>query len=166
MSASLSLFSICWSLASFSKHVQNVDKLVLTWLGVVSQLLWRLGTVTSRIIALSAYLSTYRSWIFLVFGLHWVCMFLWLLSPRSAFHGQAGSRLGICVLVAAMYTVAYVNLQDQHHRRTMVVFYVVMFLENCLLVVAWLAVVWPSRPPRWHLVPLLTVQNAPLLRFR
>lgn len=66
VSACLSLFSVCWSLASFSKHVQSVDRLVLTWLGVVSQLLWRGGTITSRALALSAYAATYHAWIFLV----------------------------------------------------------------------------------------------------
>ncbi|KAF2892493.1 hypothetical protein ILUMI_13712 [Ignelater luminosus] len=157
VSAALSLFSICWALASFSKHVQNVDKLVLTWLGVVSQLLWRAGTVTSRALALSAYAACYHSWIVLVFALHWACMFLWLLSPRSAFHGQHGSRLVICTLVAAMYMLAYINLQDQPHRRTMTIFYIVMLLENCLLVGAWLAAVWPVRPVHWQLIPILTV---------
>nr|XP_032523926.1 XK-related protein 6-like [Danaus plexippus plexippus] len=39
ISASLSLFSVCWALASFSKNVrlQNVHRLVLTWLGVIFQ---------------------------------------------------------------------------------------------------------------------------------
>lgn len=37
VSATLSLFSVCWALASFSKNVrlQNVHRLVLTWLGVI-----------------------------------------------------------------------------------------------------------------------------------
>lgn len=39
VSVALSLFSICWALASFSKNVrlQNVHRLVLTWLGVIFQ---------------------------------------------------------------------------------------------------------------------------------
>jgi predicted membrane protein len=39
VSAILSLFSVCWALASFSKNVrlQNVHRLVLTWLGVIFQ---------------------------------------------------------------------------------------------------------------------------------
>lgn len=157
VSAALSLFSVCWGLASFSKHVQSVDKLVLTWLGVVSQLLWRGGTVTSRILALSAYAASYRSWVLLVLALHWACMFLWLLSPKSTFHGQANSKLGICALMAAIYILAYINLQDQPHRRTMTIFYVVMLLENCLLVAAWLTAIWPARPSYWQLIPILTV---------
>lgn len=43
VSASLSLFSVCWALASFSKNVrlQNVHRLVLTWLGVIFQVIFR-----------------------------------------------------------------------------------------------------------------------------
>lgn len=39
VSMTLSLFSVCWALASFSKNVrmQNVHRLVLTWLGVIFQ---------------------------------------------------------------------------------------------------------------------------------
>lgn len=68
VSAFLSLFSICWALASFSKNVRvhNVHRLVLTWLGVIFQFFWRLGTVTSRVLSLTAYASVYRQWIFLV----------------------------------------------------------------------------------------------------
>ncbi|XP_018561757.1 XK-related protein 7-like [Anoplophora glabripennis] len=157
VSAALSLFSVCWALASFSKHVQSVDRLVLTWLGVVSQLLWRAGTVTARALALSAYAASYHSWVFLVLALHWTCMFLWLLSPRSPFHGQRGSKLGVCALIAAIYILAYINLQERPHGRTMIIFYIVMLLENCLLVGAWVAAVWPVRPNHWELVPILTV---------
>lgn len=68
ISALLSLFSICWGLASFSKNVRihNVHRLVLTWLGVIFQFFWRLGTVTARVISLTVYASVYGHWIFLV----------------------------------------------------------------------------------------------------
>ncbi|XP_056648374.1 XK-related protein 7-like [Diorhabda carinulata] len=157
VSSALSLFSICWALASFSKHIQSIDRLVLTWLGVVSQLLWRGGTVTARVLALSAYAASYSSWVFLVLALHWACMFLWLLSPRSPFHGQRGSKLGVCALIAAIYILAYINLQDKPHRITMGIFYVVMLLENCLLVGAWVAAIWSVKPLHWELVPIFTV---------
>uniref|UniRef100_A0A182VA35 XK-related protein n=1 Tax=Anopheles merus TaxID=30066 RepID=A0A182VA35_ANOME len=64
VSATLSLFSVCWALASFSKNVrlQNVHRLVLTWLGVIFQFLWRLGTVISRVISLTVYASVYSHW--------------------------------------------------------------------------------------------------------
>lgn len=40
----LSLFSVCWALASFNKNVRlhNVHRLVLTWFGVIFQVLYSL----------------------------------------------------------------------------------------------------------------------------
>ncbi|XP_034825912.1 uncharacterized protein [Maniola hyperantus] len=142
ISASLSLFSVCWALASFSKNVrlQNVHRLVLTWLGVIFQFLWRLGTVSARICALSVYALVYEYWVFLVIGLHWVSMFLWLISPKSVFHGERISRprkAYLSALIAFVYVFAYINLQEHNHRQKMVVFYCVMCVENCVLVTAW-----------------------------
>ena len=71
VSASLSFFGICWSLASFNKNVRSkdIDKLVLTWIGVIFQLLWRLGTVSARVLALVVYASAFEHWIILVVSL-------------------------------------------------------------------------------------------------
>ena len=73
--------SVCWALASFNKNIRSKDihKLVLTWIGVIFQLLWRFGTVSARILALVYYASPSASgyYIFLVVILHWLCMFLW-----------------------------------------------------------------------------------------
>lgn len=81
ISAFLSLFSVCWALASFSKNVRvhNVHRLVLTWLGVIFQFFWRLGTVTSRVLSLTAYASVYKKWIFLVISKKFVFEFIDLL---------------------------------------------------------------------------------------
>ena len=61
VSIAFSLFNVCWALASFNKNIsrEDVEKLVLTWIGVLFQLCWRLGTVSSRIIALVVYWSAY-----------------------------------------------------------------------------------------------------------
>lgn len=160
VSAALSLFSVCWALASFSKNVrlQNVHRLVLTWLGVIFQFFWRLGTVTSRVISLTVYASFYSHWIFLVIVLHWFSMFLWLISPKNVFHGEKISRArksALAGMIAFVYVFAYINLQEVNHRQKMVTFYVVMFLENCLLVCLWMVGVWQVRSERWYMVPIL-----------
>ncbi|CAH2057167.1 unnamed protein product, partial [Iphiclides podalirius] len=150
ISASLSMFSVCWALASFSKNVrlQNVHRLVLTWLGVIFQFLWRLGTISARICALTVYALVYEYWVFLVIGLHWVSMFLWLISPKNVFHGERISRprkAYLSALIAFVYVFAYVNLQELNHRQKMVIFYCVMCVENWLLVTAWW---WSGRAAR------------------
>lgn len=160
VSSILSLFSVCWALASFSKNVriQNVHRLVLTWLGVIFQFLWRLGTVISRVAALTMYASVYNQWIFLVIVLHWLSMFLWLISPKNVFHGERMSSLRKTLLagvIAFVYIFAYINLQEVNHRQKMVTFYIVMFLENSLLVFLWIIGTWVGRPDNWFVTPLL-----------
>ena len=45
ISTFLSLFAVCWALASFSKNARrkNVHKMIMTWLGVIFQFCWRIG---------------------------------------------------------------------------------------------------------------------------
>ncbi|KAG8224548.1 hypothetical protein J437_LFUL002152, partial [Ladona fulva] len=144
VSTALSLFSVCWALASFGKNAARpryIGRLVLTWPGVVSQFLWRLGTVGSRAVCLAAYAAAYGRWVLLVLGLHWVSMFLWLVSPRSAFHGEGFSRprrAALSALLALVHVLCYVNLREESPRCRMAAFYIIMFLENALLVTAWL----------------------------
>ncbi|XP_049835514.1 uncharacterized protein LOC126279092 isoform X2 [Schistocerca gregaria] len=160
VSTVLSLFSVCWALASFSKNVrlQNVHRLVLTWLGVIFQFMWRLGTVSSRVTALTVYATLYGHWVFLVIGLHWISMFLWLISPKNVFHGERISRrrkAAFSALIAFVYVFSYINLQEVNPRQKMATFYVVMFLENALLVTAWLVGVWSEAPWYRNTVPIV-----------
>lgn len=159
VSCALSLFSVCWALASFSKNVriQNVHRLVLTWLGVIFQFLWRLGTVISRVASLTVYASVYGHWVFMVIALHWISMFLWLISPKNVFHGERITRVkkaALAGLIAFVYVFAYINLQEVNHRQKMLTFYIVMFLENSLLVFLWLIGVWMDKPENWYMTPI------------
>lgn len=129
VSAGLSLWSVCWAVASFSKgaaRLRNLERLVLTWLGVLAQLFWRLGTVSARVGALVAYASLYvGQWLLIVMALHWLSMLTWLLlTPDGLFHG--GERLPLlrktflASLLAFVYIFAYVNLHETNHRQKMV----------------------------------------------
>lgn len=129
VSAGMSLWSVCWAVASFSKgaaRLRNLERLVLTWLGVLAQLAWRLGTVSARVGALVAYASLYGGqWLLVVLALHWLSMLTWLLlTPDGLFHG--GERLPLprkaflASLLAFVYVFAYVNLHETNHRQKMV----------------------------------------------
>jgi len=142
VSMSLSLFTVCWALASFSKNVRmhKIHKLVLTWLGVIFQLAWRLGTVSTRALCMVCYAINFGPWILLVIFLHWVSMFLWLISPNNLFAGENLSpirKTTLSSLVAFVYVFAYINLQEINHKPKMGVFYLVMALENGLLLYLW-----------------------------
>ncbi|XP_064087600.1 uncharacterized protein LOC135202250 [Macrobrachium nipponense] len=156
VSTALSLFSVCWALASFNKNVRrhNVHRLVLTWLGVIFQFFWRLGTITSRSLALTVYATLYGYWVFLVIFLHWISMFLWLISPKNVFHGERMPMIRkvlFSMLIAFCYIFCYINLQEINARQKMVAFYITMLLENTLLVAVWLG---GLRTPPWYQYPV------------
>lgn len=131
VSAGLSLWSVCWAVASFSKgaaRLRNLERLVLTWLGVLAQLAWRLGTVSARVGALVAYASIYGGeWLVIVVALHWLSMITWLLlTPDGLFHGgeklPVTRKVFISALMAFIYVFSYVNLHETNHRQKMVSF--------------------------------------------
>lgn len=131
VSAGLSLWSVCWAVASFSKgaaRLRNLERLVLTWLGVLAQLAWRLGTVSARVGALVAYASIYGGeWLLVVMALHWLSMLTWLLlTPDGLFHGgeklPATRKVFIASLLAFIYVFSYINLHETNHRQKMVTF--------------------------------------------
>lgn len=158
----LNYFCTGWALASFSKNVraQNVHRLVLTWLGVIFQFFWRLGTVIARVASLTMYASLYKYWIFLVLTLHWFSMFLWLISPKNIFHGEKISKtrkISWSLLIAFVYIFAYINLQEVNHRQKILIFYVVMFLENVLLLSLWIVGIWGNRPEMWYSTPFFVI---------
>ena len=47
VSTALSLFCICWALASFNKNIcqHNIQKIVLTWLGVIFQVILEISNL-------------------------------------------------------------------------------------------------------------------------
>lgn len=145
VSTVLSLFSVCWALASFNKNIrpQNIDKLVLTWIGVIFQLLWRLGTVSSRILALVVYASAFEYWIFLVVTLHWLCMFLWLLFQHQEESDSSSidmpSKVLWSFILSYVYNFSYINVEEKARTRLKAaIYYSVTFTENVLLVSLWM----------------------------
>nr|XP_027199428.1 uncharacterized protein LOC113793578 [Dermatophagoides pteronyssinus] len=143
----LSLFSICWALSSFNKNIRpdKIHRLVLTWFGVIFQFFWRVGTITSRIVALTVYAVLYEQWVFVVIFLHWFSMLLWLLTPHMLQHfdhhadgtthqkcNRKKKLFGASAL-AWIYVFCFVNMEDNHSRYRMLAFYMMMFAENILL---------------------------------
>ncbi|XP_014260096.1 XK-related protein 6-like isoform X1 [Cimex lectularius] len=141
LSVCLSVFSICWALSSYSKNLKrrNIRRLVLTWPGVITQFMWRLGTVGTRAICLVLYSSLYGPWVLVVVLLHWISMFLWIVSTELFAIKQTKTlaRTWTSALVAFVYILAYINIHEGKHRHKMVVYYVVMTLENSLLCFSW-----------------------------
>ena len=143
ISMSFNMINICWSLASFNKNIQrkDVEKLVLTWIGVVFQFLWRLGTVSSRCVALILYWSAYDNWVLFVVALHWFCVLLSLAVPNKIFKKDESvsypAWIFKCLIISYVYNFAYLNLDKTKTKTRMALFYSLIIVENILLVCLW-----------------------------
>ena len=96
---------------------QDVEKLVLTWIGVLFQLAWRLGTLSSRVVALTVYWSAYGPYVLFVMGLRWACMFLALVIPNRVGGGGSGEGGKLqwalkSLVLSYVYIFAYLNLES------------------------------------------------------
>lgn len=70
ISATVSLVSLCWAIAVYSRIHRRVreDKKVVSWPGVVLQAVWRIGMISSRVIALVLFATVFKAYVFLVIG--------------------------------------------------------------------------------------------------
>eukprot|EP00095_Tigriopus_kingsejongensis_P004386 maker-scaffold1072_size64607-snap-gene-0.17 protein:Tk04386 transcript:maker-scaffold1072_size64607-snap-gene-0.17-mRNA-1 annotation:"histidine--trna cytoplasmic-like" len=136
-----SLVNICWALASFNKNIKKSDlhKLILTWIGVILQFLWRAGTVTSRMFALVVYTTVHGAWVCLFLVLHWACMFIWLVLQQRSLRDRTWSRADWlkCSVLAYVYEVDFVHLDADSAKLKMGMYYLIILIENTLLYVIW-----------------------------
>lgn len=139
ISAILSLVNTCWALATFSKYARKkyMHKFVLTWLGIISQFLWRLGTVSSRMVALTIYAVYYNYWALVVLALHWLTMFFWLIKPGGLLKDEVNitpaRKITSAIAASWIYCFCYMNFEEHNSKIKMTVYYLIMFLENNLL---------------------------------
>jgi len=142
ISMALSLFNVCWALASFTKNIRshNVHRLVLTWIGVIFQFMWRLGTITSRVLVLVLYSTVFTYWVFLVVVLHWITMMLWVLSRYATLKSERltpSYKVFLSVFVSYIHIFCYLNLEEQNTKLKIITFYTIMLVENILLIALW-----------------------------
>ena len=151
-SSALSFFSLCWAMASFNKNIQqkNIHRLILTWIGVISQLLWRMGTISSRILTMVLYASVYHLWIIVFNVLHWICMFLWLLFLRKDISHESGNEsssnksdvcklksIGTSCILSFIFMIDFLNIDNARTQVKMTVYYAIVLIENVLLFSLW-----------------------------
>ena len=111
----------------------------MTWWAFGCQIVWRLSMVASRVVTLVLFASVYKSWSLLVIGFHWIGMTLWILWQKPSFCSDNRILKSMYpVVVGFVYVFCFFNVKDGFSRKRLVIFYVVMFAENCTLMGMWL----------------------------
>ncbi|KAM3930827.1 XK-related protein 5 [Leptodactylus fuscus] len=134
-SALLCLLSLSWALVSFSHFLclLRPGHLCLPWASVLCQLLWRMGMIGTRVMALIVFAREYHYWVFAVGGAHWLVMSFWLVAQQTDVISTPCYWRLFNVLLGAVYIFCFINVRDGPSRYRVAIFYVIMLLENCIL---------------------------------
>ncbi|XP_062427206.1 XK-related protein 5 [Rhea pennata] len=135
VSAGLSLLSLAWALVSYSRFacLLKPGHLYLPAVALLCLLLWRTGMLGTRVLALVLFARLYSFWVFAVAGVHWLVMSFWLVSQQTDIVTPSCRwRLFNCLL-GAVYVFCYINVCPGPSKLRVAVFYVIMLVENTLL---------------------------------
>ncbi|CAH1253250.1 XKR4 [Branchiostoma lanceolatum] len=153
-SACVSLISLSWAIAAYSKAMRQVrkDKKKITWGGLFLQTVWRIGMVSSRVLALAMFTSVYKEWICVVIGVHWLLMTVWVYLQKTDFCDTWWEERLFNAVVGVIYCFCFFNIKEGRTRRHIVGFYTIMLLENSALMGAW----YPFRKLSvWYNIPVM-----------
>ncbi|NP_001276902.1 XK-related protein 5 isoform b [Homo sapiens] len=107
--------------------------LAMPWAALFCQQLWRMGMLGTRVLSLVLFYKAYHFWVFVVAGAHWLVMTFWLVAQQSDIIDSTCHWRLFNLLVGAVYILCYLSFWDSPSRNRMVTFYMVMLLENIIL---------------------------------
>ncbi|KAL1772873.1 XK-related protein 5 [Sigmodon hispidus] len=150
ISALLSWSSLSWALVSYNRFlsIMKPDHRTMLWAALLCQQLWRMGMLGARVLSLVLFCRVYGVWVLVVGGAHWLVMTFWLVAQQSDIVERTCHWRLFNLLVGAMYILCYINFWDSPSRSRMASFYLVMLLENSILLLLatdfWQGASWTS----------------------
>ncbi|XP_004642586.1 XK-related protein 5 [Octodon degus] len=119
VSALLSWSSLSWALVSYTHVLDGMKpgRRAGPWAALFCQQLWRMGMTATRVLSLVLFCRAYRVWVLVVGDV-----------IDSTCHWRLFN-----LLVGAVYILCYLNFWDSPSRSRVASFYLVMLLENVIL---------------------------------
>ncbi|XP_007946254.1 XK-related protein 5 [Orycteropus afer afer] len=135
VSALFSWSSLSWALVSYARFMgfMKPGHLSMPWAALFCQQLWRMGMLGTRILSLVLFYRAYHVWVLVVGGAHWLVMTFWLVAQQSDIIDSTCHWRLFNLLVGAVYIFCYLNFWDSPSRNRMVTFYMIMLMENIIL---------------------------------
>ncbi|KAM6221080.1 XK-related protein 5 [Rhynchocyon petersi] len=135
VSALFSWSSLSWALVSYARFMgfMKPGHLTMPWAALFCQQLWRMGMLGTRVLSLVLFYKAYRVWVLVVGGAHWLVMTFWLVAQQSDIMDSTCHWRLFNLLVGAVYIFCYLNFWDSPSRKRMVTFYMIMLMENIIL---------------------------------
>ncbi|KAK2702024.1 uncharacterized protein LOC136043019 [Artemia franciscana] len=106
--------------------------------GILFQCIWRIGTLSSRILSLILASNILHEWILLILFCHFCCMVVWLQMEKTSFCSTQWEESVYKVIVSCIYCFDFYNVSRGKTRMKMMVFYVVIVVEDIIFVTIYL----------------------------
>ncbi|XP_041484934.1 XK-related protein 4-like [Lytechinus variegatus] len=146
-SAIVSLLSLCFSLGIYQKALRDnleysdpqAHKGKLSYGHVVLLIVWRLFTITSRVLAMALFGSIYEWWVFVLAAAHWAVMTAWLIWQDTSFHESKYDEIPFDAVIGIVHIFCFFNMKEGPTRYRAIIFYVIVFIENTVMFGFWYA---------------------------
>lgn len=154
----VSMLSLAFAVADYisaSKDVIHYNpppdkprKQRLSWTAYFIIILWQLGMVVSRGLAISLFASEFAYYVFVIGGIHYLVMLYWmyrqnsyLLIREEADYDEPGSHLcdnyGLEIVAAAFNLFFLFKLSDENSVLYTTAYYTLFFFENIIMILLW-----------------------------
>ncbi|CAG5118893.1 unnamed protein product [Candidula unifasciata] len=131
--------SLAISLTSYNKslRINNLQKAKMSLTSIPFYFIWRASEVGGRILCIAMFASVFKQWVFLVLGLHWMIMFIWLIGQKTTFYGTRCLEVAFNLLCGYVMIFCFLNLREGHTRFRFAIFYCIMYTENLIMLAFW-----------------------------
>lgn len=135
----VSLFSLAWSLEAYHKALREScqNKRNIGYLGFIFRMIWRLFTISSRVISFALFASVYKWFIFPIVGFHWLIMTTWLIYQKTDFCSTRLEEVLFDGVVGIIYIFTFFTMKEGRSRYRALLFYIIVFIEDMVLFALW-----------------------------
>ncbi|KAM7405302.1 hypothetical protein PAMP_012575 [Pampus punctatissimus] len=139
LSASASLVSLAWMIASYQKVLRDSrdDKLPMSYKAVIAQMLWHFFTIGARTVAFALFASVFQLYFGIFIVSHWCIMTFWIIQGETDFCMSKWEEIIYNMVVGIIYIFCWFNVKEGPSRFRMIVYYSVTLAENVALTAAW-----------------------------
>uniref|UniRef100_A0A087Y5F9 XK-related protein n=1 Tax=Poecilia formosa TaxID=48698 RepID=A0A087Y5F9_POEFO len=139
LSASASLVSLAWMIASYQKVLRDSrdDKLPMSYKAVIAQMLWHFFTIGARTVAFALFASVFQLYFGIFIVSHWCVMTFWIIQGETDFCMSKWEEIIYNMVVGIIYIFCWFNVKEGPSRFRMALYYSVTLAENVALTAAW-----------------------------
>ncbi|KAL1020575.1 hypothetical protein UPYG_G00001930 [Umbra pygmaea] len=113
LSASASLVSLAWMIASYQKTLRDSrdDKLPMSYKAVIVQMLWHFFTIGARTIAFALFASVFQLYFGIFIVTHWCIMTFWIIQGETDFCMSKWEEIIYNMVVGIIYIFCWFNVK-------------------------------------------------------